>query len=69
MYLQKLFESVYVGLCLKLGTPQQVAIRREVKDTAELVDKKFVQENLIDWYLYLVEVKERVSDFKIPTLT
>ena len=37
MDLQKLSESVYVGLCLKLGTPQEVAIRREVKDTAELV--------------------------------
>nr|XP_022310088.1 uncharacterized protein LOC111115592 [Crassostrea virginica] len=40
MDLQKLSESVYVGLCLKLGTPQEVAIRREVNDTAELVDTK-----------------------------
>ena len=40
MDLQKLSESVYVGLCLKLGTPQQVAIRREVKDTREFVNTK-----------------------------
>ena len=40
MDLQKFSESVYVGLCLKLGTPQQMAIRREVSDTAALVDTK-----------------------------
>ena len=40
MDLQKLSESVYVGLCLKLGTPQQVAIRREFRDTEEVVDTK-----------------------------
>ena len=40
MDLKKLSESVYLGLCRKLGTPQQVVIRREVNDTAELVDTK-----------------------------
>ena len=40
MDLKKLSESVYVGLCLKLGTPQEVAIRREVNDNKELVKTK-----------------------------
>ena len=33
-------ESVYVGLCLKLGSPQQVAIRRDVEDVTELLRHK-----------------------------
>nr|XP_022300826.1 uncharacterized protein LOC111109030 [Crassostrea virginica] len=33
-------ESVYVGLCLKIGTPQQVAIRRDVWDIIELLEHK-----------------------------
>ena len=40
MYMRNLSESVYVGLCLKLGTPQQMAIRREVKEAREFVDAK-----------------------------
>ena len=36
MALQTISESVYVGLCLKIGTPQQVAIRRDVADFTEL---------------------------------
>ncbi|XP_078337452.1 uncharacterized protein LOC111138505 [Crassostrea virginica] len=32
MALQTISESVYVGLCLKIGTSQQVAIRRDVID-------------------------------------
>ena len=37
MALQAISESVYVGLCLKIGTPQQVAIRRDVVDITELL--------------------------------
>ena len=40
MSLQKISESVYVGLCLKIGTPQQVAIRRDVVDITELLEHK-----------------------------
>nr|XP_022298636.1 uncharacterized protein LOC111107644 [Crassostrea virginica] len=40
MALQTVSESVYVGLCLKIGTPQQVAIRREVVDINELLERK-----------------------------
>nr|XP_022340884.1 uncharacterized protein LOC111135261 [Crassostrea virginica]XP_022340885.1 uncharacterized protein LOC111135261 [Crassostrea virginica] len=35
MSLQILSESVYVGLCLKIGTPQQVSFRRETADVKE----------------------------------
>ena len=45
MDLKKLSESVYVGLCLKLGTPQEVAIRREVNDTEEIVDTEVNSRN------------------------
>ena len=40
MALQTISESVYVGLCLKIGTPQQVAIRRDVVDIKELLEHK-----------------------------
>ncbi|XP_022342099.2 uncharacterized protein LOC111135913 [Crassostrea virginica] len=40
MALQTISESVYVGLCLKIGTPQQVAIRRDVADIRELMKHK-----------------------------
>ena len=40
MAVQTISESVYVGLCLKIGTPQQVAIRRDVEDIHELVEHK-----------------------------
>lgn len=35
--MQQLSESVFYGLCEKLGTSQQVAIRRETKDIKELL--------------------------------
>lgn len=35
--MQQLSESVFYGLCEKLGTSQQVAIRRETKDMKEMV--------------------------------
>nr|XP_022340888.1 uncharacterized protein LOC111135263 [Crassostrea virginica] len=37
MALQTISESMYVGLCLKIGTPQLVAIRRDVADVRELL--------------------------------
>ena len=40
MALQTLSEKVYVGLCLKIGTPQEVAIRRDVIDVSELFEHK-----------------------------
>nr|XP_022298637.1 uncharacterized protein LOC111107645 [Crassostrea virginica] len=40
MAVQTISESVYVGLCLKIGTPQQVAIRRDVVDIRELLVHK-----------------------------
>ncbi|XP_078340026.1 uncharacterized protein LOC111109049 [Crassostrea virginica] len=40
MAVQTISESVYVGLCLKIGTPQQVAIRRDVWDIRELITHK-----------------------------
>nr|XP_022308593.1 uncharacterized protein LOC111114539 [Crassostrea virginica]XP_022308594.1 uncharacterized protein LOC111114539 [Crassostrea virginica] len=38
MTLQKISESVYMGLCLKIGTPQQVVIRRDLVDIKELLE-------------------------------
>ncbi|XP_078326445.1 uncharacterized protein LOC144622930 [Crassostrea virginica] len=40
MALQTLSESLYVGLCLEVGTSQQVAIRRDVLDINELLQHK-----------------------------
>ena len=40
MSLQTISESVYVGLCLKIGTPQQMAIRRDLVDIKELLEHK-----------------------------
>ena len=40
MTLQKISESVYMGLCLKIGTPQQVSIRRDLVDITELLEHK-----------------------------
>ena len=39
MALQTISESVYVGLCLKIGTPQQVAIRRDTVDITEILEQ------------------------------
>ena len=56
MTLQKLSESVYVGLCLRVGTPQQVAIRRDVMDIAELLKHK---EARTDDYLIMTSGSDR----------
>ncbi|XP_052699192.1 uncharacterized protein LOC128176718 [Crassostrea angulata] len=34
---QKMSESVYVGMCIKIGTPQQVTARRDIVDMVELL--------------------------------
>ncbi|XP_022346230.2 uncharacterized protein LOC111138508 [Crassostrea virginica] len=40
MTLQTISESVYVGLCRRIGTPQLVAIRRDVWDIKDLLNHK-----------------------------
>nr|XP_034328047.1 uncharacterized protein LOC105319340 [Crassostrea gigas] len=35
--IQNISESVYVGMCLKIGTPQQIASRRDVMDIADML--------------------------------
>ena len=40
MAIQKISESLYVWLCLKVGTPQQIAIRRDELDIVELLEAK-----------------------------
>ena len=47
MALQTISESVYVGLCLEIGTLEQVAIRRDVTDINELLRKE--AEEMIVW--------------------
>ncbi|XP_052708611.1 uncharacterized protein LOC128183576 [Crassostrea angulata] len=37
MAIQKMSESVYMGMCLEMGTPQQVASRRDIVDIAEML--------------------------------
>ncbi|XP_034333417.2 uncharacterized protein [Magallana gigas] len=37
MAVQNISESVYVGMCLKIGTPQQVASRRDIVDSREML--------------------------------
>ncbi|XP_052702565.1 uncharacterized protein LOC128179105 [Crassostrea angulata] len=37
MDVQTMSESVYVGMCIKIGTPQQVASRRDIWDIRELL--------------------------------
>ncbi|XP_052708603.1 uncharacterized protein LOC128183569 [Crassostrea angulata] len=40
MAIQKISESVYMGMCLKIGTPQQVAARRDIVDIVEMLESK-----------------------------
>lgn len=40
MAIQKISESLYVGLCLKVGTPQQIANRRDELEIKELLEAK-----------------------------
>ena len=49
MALQTLSESLYVGLCLKVGTSQQVTIRRDLVDIMELLQHKVTEncENVV----------------------
>ncbi|XP_052708191.1 uncharacterized protein LOC128183278 [Crassostrea angulata] len=37
MAVQRISESVYVGICLKIGTQQQVTYRRDIQDIAEML--------------------------------
>lgn len=47
MTVQNMSESVYVGMCLKVGTPQQVASRRDIMDITDMLDnnKAFITFN------------------------
>lgn len=47
MTVQNMSESVYVGMCLKIGTPQQVASRRDIMDITDMLDnnKAFITFN------------------------
>ncbi|XP_062583110.1 uncharacterized protein LOC134244893 [Saccostrea cucullata] len=38
--MQQISEELFVGLCRKIGTPKQVAIRRDVMDIAEIVKNR-----------------------------
>nr|XP_034333388.1 uncharacterized protein LOC117691415 [Crassostrea gigas] len=38
MAIQKISESVYMGMCLEIGTPQQVASRRDIRDIVEMLE-------------------------------
>lgn len=42
MTVQNMYESVYVGMCLKIGTPQQVASRRDIMDITDMLDNNKV---------------------------
>lgn len=42
-------ESVYVGINHKLGTPQEVAFRREISDVCDLFMNRFLK-NCLDKY-------------------
>nr|XP_022333840.1 uncharacterized protein LOC111130871 isoform X1 [Crassostrea virginica] len=41
MAIQNMSESVYAGLCLKIGTTQQVTFRRDIADITELLRNKY----------------------------
>lgn len=47
MTVQNMSESVYVGMCLKIGTPQQVASRGDIMDITDMLDnnKAFITFN------------------------
>ena len=38
-HIPRLSEAVYVGMCLEVGTPTEVKIRREVVDTYEAMNR------------------------------
>nr|XP_034303458.1 uncharacterized protein LOC117681752 [Crassostrea gigas] len=43
--IQNISESMFVGLCDKVGTSQQVVIRRETADIKEMVDRRVTRNN------------------------
>nr|XP_034333398.1 uncharacterized protein LOC117691423 [Crassostrea gigas] len=51
MDVRNISESVYVGMCLKIGTPQQVASRRDMVDIADMLDNNATLNNQIAWIL------------------
>ena len=47
MALQTISESVYVGLCLKIGTPQLVAFRTDVADLRDILSNTLTRTNQV----------------------
>nr|XP_011416501.3 uncharacterized protein LOC105320313 isoform X1 [Crassostrea gigas] len=45
MAVRSISESVYVGMCLKMGTPQQVASRRDIVDIKEMLENNEMMKN------------------------
>nr|XP_034333529.1 uncharacterized protein LOC117691487 [Crassostrea gigas] len=45
MAVRSISESVYVGMCLKMGTPQQVASRRDIVDIKEMLKNNEMTKN------------------------
>ena len=63
MALQTISESVYVGLCHKMGTPQQVAIRRDVVDITEFLSHKVLR--LHEFALFIIKSGSRSEGFRL----
>ena len=57
---------MYVGLCLKIETPQQVAIRRDVVDIKELLVHKV---RSTDYLVTMVSVRGKDSESRTQITT
>lgn len=55
MAVENLSESVYVGLCNEIGTPQQARYRRDMLDIEEIIMNKVSHD-------YLIKKMERVLE-------
>ena len=54
MNLKKLSESVFAGLCLRLGTSQQVNARRDIVDVKDLVTTQMTRKHPDDYYVFML---------------
>ena len=61
MALQTISESVYVGLCFIIGTPQQVAIRRDVQDIMESLLHKVTSTDYSARNVKLYMINDRIG--------
>ncbi|XP_062596722.1 uncharacterized protein LOC134258196 [Saccostrea cucullata] len=62
-HLPRLSEAVYVGLCLKIGSPSMVRMRREVMDTNEAVSQPV---NILKGFDRMESVSKR-EGFRLST--